>query len=374
MKNESRSTAPDASYVNGKAYSGRMPERSRQQKKSAPPVTAARQKDTGSSSTRKARPDDVNEREQSVHHSSSHHSSSHRSHRKKKSAVKKFIRNYGPTVIALIGAMILAAVIIIISVTNKTDTEEQIAQDTDYEPVPQDYTGTEDYITLTDEEAKTVLSLPITSKYFEGGKPDVSILRDENGAMTAAVFYEYLADGSVIVEKEYTPKGLLDKKTVYDAEETGCVKSVFTVKREGSAFDGYILDEMDEAGVVKKQTEYTLTGVIDHYNYIDCNDKGQVIKETVYSAYDVIIRYDEYLYDEAGRKAEQLQYDPNYVPIGKTTWEYDESGRVVKESYFIKEVCRSYNEYEYKEDGSYIKTTYVLVDEATMTYEKRIMN
>ena len=86
----------------------------------------------------------------------------------------------------------------------------------------------------------------------------------------------------------------------------------------------------------------------------------------------MVTGYYEYLYDEAGNVSEKLQYDANYAPMGKTAWEYDAAGRVVKESFFIKDVCRSYNEYGYKEDGSYVMTSYTLIDEGTMTYEKKV--
>ena len=218
-------------------------------------------------------------------------------------------------------------------------------------------------------------SHPQRACHCDDGKPDISVMRDDEGNLTGAVYYQYSDDGTPIVEKEYDAKGMLSTKTVYAAVERGCVKSVFTIKREDNdVYNGYILDEIDDSGQAKKETEYTVTGVVDHYSYLEYNEKGQVSRETVYSPYDVITGYYDHLYDVEGRESELLQYDANNVPMGKTTWEYDELDRIVKESYFMKEVCRAYNEYEYREDGSYIMTAYTLIDETTMTYDKKVMN
>ena len=382
MKNDTRSNAPDASYVNGKAYAGRAPEQRKVQKRTAPVAKEARRASDKTaeriSEQHTSRAENTYRSSESAHHSSSHHHSHGSYRRKKNSALKRFFKNYGATAIALVGVVIIVAVIVVLSLKNKEsatgENGQEQGQDT-YVPSNSDYTIASDLAELTDAEAKNPATLPVSSKYFEDGKPDVVIKRDENGAVTGAVYYSYLEGGALISEKEYDSNGLLMTKTVYVASEAGCNKSVFTVNRgKSSAFEGYTLDEIDPAGIAKKRTEYTLTGVVDHYSYLEYNDKGQLSRETVYSAFDMLTMYYEYLYDAEGRKIEQLQYDANYSPEGKYTWEYDELGRVTKDSYFIGEVCRGYNEYKYRDDGSYSMTAYTLIDEATMTYDKKVMS
>ena len=80
----------------------------------------------------------------------------------------------------------------------------------------------------------------------------------------------------------------------------------------------------------------------------------------------------EYTYDENDKVTELHQFDANDMPTASTYWEYDEAGRVIKESYYLKNTCRSFNEYVYNDDGSYTMTANTLIDEAKMIYDKKV--
>ena len=383
MKNDTRPTSPDASYINGKAYNGKYPERAAQQMrknpaaKSAPrPASPANQRSanrTGADGARRSSESAIRRSsQQSASHHSSSHRSSHSSSRRKKRAIKKFFKDFAPTIIAVVGAVILVSVIVIISMRGNGEDETYDPGQSNVIDVP-DYRSSGGILEFDEGDAKNSIVFPATSKYFEDGRPDVVLKHDEDGRLTGATYYLYLDNGSSAGEKEYDPNGMLVTEKLNTASEKGCVSTVVTVKRDkNNVYNGYVVDETDEAGVAKKQTEYTLTGVVDHYSYLEYGADGRLSKETVYSPYDMVTGYYEYLYDEAGNVSEKLQYDANYAPMGKTAWEYDAAGRVVKESFFIKDVCRSYNEYGYKEDGSYVMTSYTLIDEGTMTYEKKV--
>ena len=133
VKNESKSTAPDASYINGKPYSGRMPERdAKRQKKPAPQASGGRRPASkeyagagGRADAAAGRSGAESRSPESVREESSHHHSSHGSHRRKKeSSFGKFLKSYGLTVAALIGVAIIAAVLIVTNTKNETDAKE----------------------------------------------------------------------------------------------------------------------------------------------------------------------------------------------------------------------------------------------------------
>ena len=282
------------------------------------------------------------------------------------------MKNYGLTVGALVVALIVLAIVIIVN-AGKSREAEKIQNET-YIPPTNNVTINSDYLDLSDAEAKGTVVIPNSSKYYEDGKPDITVERNEDGNISGAVYYEYLEDGSPIAEKRYSGRGSLISKTVFAAEEKGCVKSVYTMKTDkNGVYDGHILEELNEDGVVVKLKEFTVTGVVDHYSYFEYNENGQAIKETEYSPYDVVLAYYEYHYDGFGRKVEAFQYDANHNPFARTAFDYDEEDRITRESYYLNDVCRSYNEYEYREDGAYRMTAYTLVDEKTMTYDKKIM-
>ncbi len=390
MNNDPKSAKPNASYINGRAYDGKTPLK---QKPASRPASALRD-GTGRAHEQKSashadparRTPASSERAHSETHrtgthsghsssgGSSHRSSSHhRSRSKKKKVVKNVLKNYGLTAAAIVGVIVIIAVIVIFSSGGGKYQEGEVheTQTSNYDNLVID----SDLVELTDEEAKSAVVLPASSRYFEDGRPDIVIERDAAGALIGAKYYGYLEDGKQISEKAYGPSGKLEGKTVYTSTENGCVKSVFTINADkNGAYEGYTLDDVDAEGVIKKSTVYTYTGVVDHYTYFEYNEKGLVNRETVYSAYNIITAFNEYLYDDAGRKTDMFMYDANNVPTARTSWEYDELDRVVKESYFLKDVCRTYSEFEYREDGSYIMTNYTLVDENTMTYDKKIMN
>lgn len=281
------------------------------------------------------------------------------------------MKNYGPTIAAVVGIVVLAAAVILItSLGNKKDEEESTA----YVPPTDSIVLDSDLVTLDASEVDGKVSIPTSSVYGEDGKAYVVLKRDGDGNVSGAVYSEYLDNGTLICEREYDAYGFLLTKTVFTASEKNCVKSVFTTKTDkNGVYDGHVLEEIDADGVTLKRTEYTVTGVVDNYTYPEYDEEGRVKKESVYSAYGVITGYNEYLYDDRDRVTDKYQYDQNYIAIYRTSWEYDDSDRVIKESFYIKDLCRSYNEYEYRENGTYKMTTYNLTDERTMTYDKKVM-
>ncbi|MBQ7714420.1 MAG: hypothetical protein IJT70_00965 [Clostridia bacterium] len=381
MKNKKNSSAPDAVYVNGKLTNGKNGidgktedakriVQKRIEKQAVEHKEVHAEKRVTASRAERRDPSDID----SENYTRRTHSSSG-SRRKKKSRFSRFFKAFAPTLGAL--AVVAALIIFVVLSDSGNSPSEGGAQPQANQP----YAPAADFIDLDEDEElkldKAEINLkyviPTSNVYNEDGQPLVALNRNETGDISDVVFYKYRSNGEPVSEKNYSPEGELLSKTVYDADEDGCVKSVFSTRKNSKGnYSGSILEECDESGLVKKKTQFTATGVIDSYSYPEYNSKGLIIAETEYSAYGMMSNRSEYTYDENDKVTELHQFDANDMPTASTYWEYDEAGRVIKESYYLKNTCRSFNEYVYNDDGSYTMTANTLIDEAKMIYDKKV--
>lgn len=223
-----------------------------------------------------------------------------------------------------------------------------------------------EFMTVEESDFDKEIEIPPSSIKDNKGNYLIEVLKNSNGSIAGAVYNTY-DEGKIKLEKRYNEKSLLSSITEYIKNGKRLYEVVLDARGN---FNGYSVSEYDTDSVLTKKSVFAYSGTLSEYYIYGYGENGKLERVDNFSSSDESIGYVIYEYDGYGNNTARLCYDSNDELEYRENCTYDEYNRLTKEETVVRNVCKSYTEYIYAENGEAEVHNYYLVDEYEMIYKE----
>ncbi len=241
--------------------------------------------------------------------------------------------------------------------SNSSESNEEVTENDESD---------DEFMTVEESDFDKEIEIPPSSIKDNKGNYLVEVLKNSDGSIVGAVYNTY--DGEKIkLEKRYNEKSLLSSITEYIKNGKRLYEVVLDA---GGNFNGYSISEYNVDSVLTKKSVFAYGGTLSEYFIYGYGESGTLERVDNYSSDDILISYVIYEYDGYGNNTARLSYDSNDKLEYRVNCTYDEYNRLTREETVVRNVCKSYTEYFYAENGEAEVHSYYLVDEYEMIYKE----
>ncbi len=224
----------------------------------------------------------------------------------------------------------------------------------------------EEFMTIEESDFDKEIEIPPSSIRDSKGNYLIEVLKDPDGAIVGANYSIYEND-KLKYEKKYSEKSLLSSITEYLKKGKRLYEVVLDARGN---FNGYSVTEYNDDVSISKKSIFAYGGALSEYFIYNYGENGALDRIDNYSSFDVLVNYTLYEYDEFGNNTSRLCYNASDALEYQEICTYDEYNRLIKEEMIMRNVCKSYSEYIYDENGDVEEHNYYLVDEYEMVYKE----